>query len=139
MGLLDALAKEFLPKLAGGSGGGKSPLVDIVMGLLTNPKTGGLQGLVENFKGRGMENIINSWIGTGQNMPISPEQLLQALGKDRLQGIAAKTGLSQNEISGGLASLLPEIIDKLTPQGKLPDSGLLEQELQEMKKKIVGF
>jgi uncharacterized protein YidB (DUF937 family) len=113
--------------------------VDIVMSLLTNPKTGGLQGLVENSKGRGMENIINSWIGTGQNMPISPDQILQALGKDRLQGIAAKTGLSQNEISGGLASLLPEIIDKLTPQGKLPDSDLLERELEEMKKKIVGF
>ena len=139
MGLLDALAKEFLPKLAGGSGGGKNPLVDIVMSLLTNPKTGGLQGLVESFKGRGMENIINSWIGTGQNKPISPEQMLQALGKDRLQGISEKMGMSPDEISGGLASLLPEIIDKLTPQGKLPDSGLLEQELQEMKKKIAGF
>ena len=133
------LAKEFLPKLLGTSGSSPSPLVDIITSLLSNPQTGGLRGMAESFKGQGMEDIINSWIATGQNMPISPEQILQALGKNRLQGISDKAGISPDEISGGLASLLPEIIDKLTPQGKLPDSGLLEQELQEMKKKIVGF
>ena len=121
------------------SGGGKSPLVDIVLSLLTNPQSGGLRGMVDSFKGQGMEDIINSWIGTGKNQPISPSELLKALGNDRLRGFSEKAGLSQEEVSGGLASLLPEIIDKLTPQGRIPDNRLLEEELQEMKKKIVGF
>jgi uncharacterized protein YidB (DUF937 family) len=81
-----------------------------------------------------MEDIINSWIGTGKNMPISPEGILKALGNDRLRGFSEKAGLPQEEISGGLASILPEIIDKLTPQGRIPDSSLLEEELKEVKR-----
>lgn len=136
MGLLDALAREFLPKLFGG-GANSSPLANIITSLLTNPQTGGLGGLVESFKGQGMEDIINSWIGTGKNMPISPSEMMKALGSERLRGLSEKAGLGQEEISGGLASILPEIIDKLTPQGRIPDSSLLEEELMEMKKKIV--
>ncbi len=139
MGLLDALAREFLPKLFGGGGASASPLVNIVTSLLTNPQTGGLGGLVESFKGQGMEDIINSWIGTGKNMQISPSEIMKALGNDRLREFSEQAGLGQEEISGRLASILPEIIDKLTPQGKIPDSSLLEEELMEMKKKIVKF
>jgi uncharacterized protein YidB (DUF937 family) len=139
MGLLDALAKEFLPKVLGAGGRSPSPMVDIIIGLLTNPQTGGLKGMVESFKGQGMEDIINSWVGTGKNMPISPAEMLKALGSDRLQGFSEKAGISQEELSGSLASLLPEIIDKLTPQGRIPDRGLLEEELKEMKKKITEF
>jgi len=65
--------------------------------------------------------------------------MLKALGSDRLQGFSEKAGISQEELSGSLASLLPEIIDKLTPQGRIPDRGLLEEELKEMKKKITEF
>jgi uncharacterized protein YidB (DUF937 family) len=139
MGLFDALARELLPKLLAGSGRGQSPLVDIITSLLTNPQTGGLRGLAESFKNQGMEDIINSWIGTGKNMPISPDEILKALGNDRLRGYSEKTGIPQEEISGGLAGILPEIIDKLTPQGRIPDSSLLEEELKEMKKKIAEF
>ncbi len=139
MGLLDSLARELLPKLFGGGGTNPSPLASIITSLLTNPQTGGLGGLVESFKGQGMGDIINSWIGTGKNMPISPSEIMKALGNDRLRGLSEQAGLGQEEISGGLASILPEIIDKLTPQGKIPDSSLLEEELMEMKKKIVKF
>jgi uncharacterized protein YidB (DUF937 family) len=139
MGLFDALAREVLPKLLAGRGRGQSPLVDIITSLLTNPQTGGMQGLAEAFKNKGMEDIINSWISTGKNMPISPEEILKALGNDRLRGFSEKAGVPQEEISGGLASILPEIIDKLTPQGRIPDSSLLEEELKEMKKKIAEF
>jgi uncharacterized protein YidB (DUF937 family) len=105
MGLFDALAREVLPKLLAGRGRGQSPLVDIITSLLTNPQTGGMQGLAEAFKNKGMEDIINSWISTGKNMPISPEEILKALGNDRLRGFSEKAGLPQEEISGGLASL----------------------------------
>jgi uncharacterized protein YidB (DUF937 family) len=139
MGLIEALAREFLPKLLAGGGRGQSPLVDIITSLLTNPQTGGLRGLTGSFQKQGMEDIINSWIGTGKNMPISPDQILKALGNDRLRGYSDRAGIPQDEISGDLASLLPEIIDKLTPQGRIPDSSLLEEELKEMKKKISEF
>ena len=139
MGLLDALAREFLPKLPGGSGANASPLMEIVTSLLTNPQSGGLRGMVESFKGQGMEDIINSWIGTGKNMPISPAEIMKGLGSDRLRGFSEKAGLGQEEISGGLASILPEIIDKLTPQGRIPDNRIMEEELSAMKSKILKF
>ncbi len=125
MGLLDSIAKEVLSKFSGG--GGKNPLLDMALNLITSPKTGGLQGLVENFKSKGLGDIMSSWIGTGQNQPISKEQILNLLGKEKIQEMGEKAGISQEEASGGLASLLPEIIDKLTPDGKLPDSSLLDQ------------
>lgn len=132
MGLFDTITKEILGKLSGGDA--KNPLLDIALSLIANPKTGGLEGLVESFKNKGLGDIMSSWIGTGQNQPISKDQILNVLGKDQIQKMAEKIGISQEEASGGLASLLPEIIDKLTPNGKLPDSGLLD----EVKKVIRG-
>lgn len=139
MGLLDGLARELLPKLFGGGGTNPSPLMSIITSLLTNPQTGGLGGLVEAFKGQGMGDIINSWVGTGKNLPISPSEIMKALGEDRLRGFSEQAGLGREEISGGLASILPDIIDKLTPQGKIPDNRLLEEELMEIKEKITRF
>jgi uncharacterized protein YidB (DUF937 family) len=110
-------------------------LLDMALSIITNPKTGGLQGLVENFKNKGLEGVISSWIGTGQNQPISKDQILNVLGKDRIQNIAEKVGVSQEEATGGLANLLPEIIDKLTPNGKL-ESGLLDEALKMLKGKV---
>jgi uncharacterized protein YidB (DUF937 family) len=132
IGLFDTLAKDVLSQVAGG--GGQNPLLDAALSLITNPKTGGLQGLVENFKGKGLEDLISSWVGTGQNKPISGDQLSKALGDDRMKKIAEAAGISHGEASGGLAKLLPEIIDKLTPNGKLPESGLLD----EIKKMITS-
>ena len=136
MGFLDQVAKGLAGKFLGG--GQQSPLLDIVMGLVNNPQTGGLEGLVETFKNKGLGNIMASWISTGQNLPVSGEQIRQVLGSEQIQQFAQKTGASKEEISGGLASLLPEIIDKLTPNGKLPESGSLEQGLSMIKKMFSG-
>ena len=122
MGFFDGIAKGVLDKISGG--GAQNPLIETVMGLISNPETGGLQGMLETFKGKGLGEIISSWIGTGENQAISKDQILEALGKDQVQKMAEKVGISQEEASGGLASLLPEIIDKLTPNGKLPEGGL---------------
>ena len=132
MGLFDALAKEILSKVSGG--GGQNPLLDIALNLITSPNTGGLQGLIENFKSKGLEDIISSWVGTGQNQPISKEQIFNVLGKERIQNIAQKMGIPQEEATGGLANLLPEIIDKLTPNGKI-EGGLLDQAMKMIKTK----
>lgn len=131
MGFFDGIAKGVLDKISGG--GAQNPLIETVMGLISNPETGGLQGMLETFKSKGFGEIVSSWIGTGENQAISKDQILEALGKDQIQKMAEKVGISQEEASGGLASLLPEIIDKLTPNGKLPEGGLSDLVTKIMK------
>ncbi|MGC1404592.1 MAG: YidB family protein [Thermodesulfobacteriota bacterium] len=122
MGFIDGIAKGMLDKISGGVA--QNPLFETVLGLISNPEIGGLQGMLETFKSKGLGEIISSWIGTGENQAISKDQILEAIGKDQIQKMAEKVGISQEEASGGLASLLPEIIDKLTPNGELPEGGL---------------
>ena len=136
MGFLDQVVKGLVGKFLGG--GQQNPLLDIAMGLLTNPQTGGLEGLVQTFKNKGLGDLMGSWISTGQNLPVSGEQIQQVLGNEQLQKFAQKMGASREDVSGGLASLLPEIIDKLTPKGTLPESGSLEQGLSMVKKMLSG-
>src|SRR5262245_61245237 len=78
---------------------------------------GGVQGIVDQFEKQGFGETIKSWVGTGANQPISPDQLHQALGSSQLQALAAKTGLTVPELTQRLAQLLPQAIDKVTPDG----------------------
>jgi uncharacterized protein YidB (DUF937 family) len=95
------------------------------MGMLSNNgQTGGLSGLVERFQQAGLGDVIGSWVGTGRNLPISGEQIRQALGNDRLQQISEETGLPPEETAEHLSGVLPEAVDKLTPEGQVPSSGL---------------
>jgi uncharacterized protein YidB (DUF937 family) len=81
---------------------------------------GGLGGLVEKLQKGGLGNAINSWIGSGQNQPVSPGQLGSALGPDVIKTLAQRSGISEEEITKQLSQILPGIVDKLTPQGRLP-------------------
>ncbi|UCV28180.1 YidB family protein [Ferribacterium limneticum] len=131
MGLLDSVVGA----LAGGQSGGDNPLLNIVMQLINNPQTGGLGGLVQSFQQGGLGNIVNSWVSTGQNLPISAEQIQEILGGGQLQNIASQLGVSTEQASGSLADLLPQVVDKLTPNGQLPEGGdLLAQGLDMLKK-----
>ena len=132
MELLD-LVKGFAQRFLGGGKGTENPLLDIALNLLTNPQTGGLNGMVETFKNKGLGDIMSSWVSTGQNLPISPGQILQALGGDQVQQFAGQLGASKEDVSRNLASLLPGLIDKLTPNGKLPDQASLEQKLKTLR------
>jgi uncharacterized protein YidB (DUF937 family) len=108
-----------------------------VLGLVNNSETGGLAGLVETFKSKGLGDAISSWVGTGENQPVSGEALANALGSDKIREIADRLGVSSSEASNGLAGLLPQVIDKLTPDGKVPEAGLLEQGLNILKQKFL--
>ena len=131
MGLLDSVVGA----LAGGQSGGESPLLNVVMQLINNPQTGGLAGLVQSFQQGGLGSIVNSWVSSGQNLPISAEQIQAVLGGGQLQNIAAQLGMSTEQASGGLADLLPQLVDKLTPNGQVPEGGdLLAQGLDMLKK-----
>lgn len=109
-----------------GGGGGLSPdLLRAVLSMLGNDSAaGGLGGLVEKFNHAGLGNVIASWISSGQNAPISGDQLGHVLGGDLLGQIAGQLGVSHGDASGQLAQWLPQIVDQLTPQGQAPAGGL---------------
>ena len=82
---------------------------------------GGLGSLVERFQQNGHGDVINSWVGSGQNQPITPDQLHQALGPDAVNNLSRMTGVSPQDLVSELSRVLPGIVDKLTPQGRMPD------------------
>ena len=137
MGLLDEISGGLTKKLFGG--GDQNKLLESVVGMLNDPNTGGLSGLVQMFHDKGLGNVIGSWVGTGHNLPVTADQLKEALGSDQLQQIAAHAGISQEEASNGLAGLLPEIIDKLTPDGNVPESDMLAKGLNMLRGKLLGY
>jgi len=81
---------------------------------------GGLGGLVDKLQKGGLGNVVNSWIGHGQNQPVSPNQLGPALGRDIIKTLAQRSGLSEEELTKQLSQVLPGLVDKLTPNGRLP-------------------
>jgi uncharacterized protein YidB (DUF937 family) len=128
MGLLDSV----IGALGQGGGGAANPqaaLINAIVGMLAQGGGGGggagglgggLAGLVEQFSRSGLGHVANSWVGTGQNLPISPDQLGQVLGRDQLSGMASQLGMNQGDLLGQLAHMLPQVVDKLTPQGQIP-------------------
>jgi uncharacterized protein YidB (DUF937 family) len=88
---------------------------------------GGLGGLLDKLQKGGLGNATNSWIGSGQNQPVSPGQLGSALGPVVIKTLAQRSGLSEEEITKQLSQILPGVVDKLTPQGRLPNLAELSQ------------
>jgi uncharacterized protein YidB (DUF937 family) len=137
MGLFDEVAGGLLKQVFS-SQGAQTSLLEAITGLLKGSESGGLEGLAQTFNEKGLGDIISSWIGTGENLPISPEQIRQVLGSDQVQHIAEKLGVSSDEASSGLAEMLPQIVDKLTPNGSLGSSDLLNQGLSMITEKLFG-
>jgi uncharacterized protein YidB (DUF937 family) len=134
MGLFDAIVGQVSSTLVNtGTSGGQGGLMDIVSGLINNPQTGGIEGLVKSFQDKGLGDAMASWIGTGVNQAISGEQIRHVLGSEQVQALAQKFGLSSTDMTEGLSRLLPEVIDKLTPNGQVPEGGLLAQGLSMLK------
>ena len=108
-----------------GGGDKKDDLMSSVMGLLGDQ--GGLQNLISQFDAKGLGDIIGSWVGTGQNKSISADQIQNVIGSDALSGIASKLGINVSDLSGQLSNLLPGVVEKLTPNGKVPEGDILNQ------------
>jgi uncharacterized protein YidB (DUF937 family) len=125
-----------LGQAVGGMMGGQpaqNPLLQAVTSLLgQNSNVGGLAGIVQAFQKNGLGDIVNSWVGTGKNLPITPNQIKQGLGGDFLSQLASKAGISPDAASAQLSSLLPDMIDKATPNGKI-ESGGIDQRSEERR------
>ncbi|WP_292254924.1 YidB family protein, partial [Mesorhizobium sp.] len=83
---------------------------------------GGLGGLLDKLKDAGHGNVADSWVGTGQNQPINPGDLGSALGPAVIREIAQRTGMNEQELLQQLSTALPGIVDKLTPNGQIPQN-----------------
>jgi uncharacterized protein YidB (DUF937 family) len=105
MGLLDGLL--------GGAVGAE--MVTVVNGLIE--KHGGIQGIVAQLEQQGLGGTVRSWVGTGANQPITADQVHQAFGSDTVKELAAKVGMTPQDLASKLSQILPGAIDKLTPGG----------------------
>jgi uncharacterized protein YidB (DUF937 family) len=129
MGLLEELVGKATGTPSSGSAEQTSGLATGIMQMLSS-QPGGLPGLVQAFHEKGLGSIVNSWVGTGQNLPISAEQIQGVLGSEQVKQLAAKVGISPDVAGSKLAEILPVVVDKLTPDGKIPEGGgLFEQAL----------
>ena len=111
MGLLDGVI--------GGLVGGE--MATVVNGLIE--RHGGVSGIVAQLEKQGLGPAVKSWVGTGPNQPVTADQLHKALGAGTMQDLAAKFGLNPQDFAQKLAQVLPQVIDKLTPNGVVPKIG----------------
>jgi uncharacterized protein YidB (DUF937 family) len=98
--------------LLGGAGGAS----------LGSVLSNGLNDLLKQFQANGQGDKAQSWVGDGANKPVSPQELAQALGEDKIKWLTEQTGLSREKLLEGLSRELPGTVDKLTPQGRIPDA-----------------
>ena len=122
MGMLDGLIGSALGGMMGTSGSGQaqSPLLQIALQLLQ--QNGGVAGVLDKFRQGGYADQADSWQSAGQNMPLSGSALQEVLGSGAIGQIAGQLGMSHGDAAGGLAQMLPQLIDQFTPNGAVPDN-----------------
>jgi len=138
MGFLDSLTKS-VGELLGGPEEQKDKqkkLAEAATDIVADKESGGLEGLARLFKNKGLGDVISSWIGTGQNQPVTAEQVENVIGSERIRQYAEKLGFSNEDVSNGIAAVLPRIIDVLTPDGQVPDQPDLDQEVAGLKDRL---
>ena len=142
MGLLDQLLGGASGQLGDqfGNQGQQGSLMDMATGLISG-NSGGLSGLLDQFRSAGLGQQADSWVSTGQNMPVSGDQMSSALGQGQMQSMSQKLGLPPGAVAGALAMVLPMIIDKLTPKGRVEpqhQGGDLSTTLASLKSTFLG-
>jgi uncharacterized protein YidB (DUF937 family) len=114
MALLDSVLSKLTATLGGDQ---DKSLLNVVLA-----QTGGLQGLASRFNTSGMAEVFNSWVAVGENGGIKPEQIEAVLGNQAVQQIAQKLGIDTTKAAATLSQLLPQVVDKLTPNGNLEEA-----------------
>lgn len=139
MGMLDGILGNLLGGALGGGGQqAQSPLMQIALQMLQ--QNGGLEGLLGKFRQAGYGAEADSWVSTGQNLPVSGDVLQQVLGSGAFADVARQLGMSRGDAAGGLAQALPDVIDRMTPQGRVPDGSgdLVAQALEILTRTKTG-
>jgi uncharacterized protein YidB (DUF937 family) len=134
MGLLDEMEGKALSSMLGSS---SSPLATGLLQMINN-QPGGLSGLIQSFQEKGLGSLVQSWVGTGQNLPISADQISHVLGSDQVKQLAASAGISPDAAGSTLAKLLPMLIDHATPGGQVPQQSNLMDVGMSLLKSLQG-
>ncbi len=121
MGLFTTLA-EMVVTGFGNPDSTQAKLANAVVKKFQTNDGGGLTAILQQLESKGLGQAVQSWIGTGANQAVSPEQLEKALGSEQIQQLAAHVGISPEVLRSHLSEILPKIVDRLTPDGKLPVS-----------------
>jgi uncharacterized protein YidB (DUF937 family) len=112
--------------------------VCLVVERVVRASAGGLGSLLEQFQRAGFAEQANSWVGTGQNLPLPPGAIGQVFGSDTLAQIAQQVGVTEAEAAEGLSQLLPEVVDRFTPEGKAPDLDQLAASVTALTRQFGG-
>jgi len=123
MGLLDEV-------LAMAGGTQHASALNAILSLINSPQVGGLAGLQSMFQQGGLGQIMSSWIGNGPNLPVSANQLQNVLHGGALQQAAQQAGMDSSQFTNTMSTLLPHLVDKVSPNGQLPDASALQQMLK---------
>lgn len=107
-----------------GMGGLLAALAPVLGSLLSG---GGLQKVLSGFQQQGMGDKVDSWVSTGANEPVSGGEVEQALGRDQVAQIAQQLGIPEERAASVIANVLPNLVDRLSPEGELPEDDRLEQ------------
>jgi uncharacterized protein YidB (DUF937 family) len=127
MGIIDEVLA-----MAGSSGAQQAQhttALGAIMSYINSPQVGGIAGLQKMFQQGGLGNIVGSWIGSGPNLPVSASQLQNVLHGGALQQVAQQSGLDASQLTGMMATLLPHLVNHLTPNGQVPDASALQKML----------
>jgi uncharacterized protein YidB (DUF937 family) len=149
MAILGLLVSRAVKGLGGGQGAGGSSMAGgniggggiggllqaglgglLASGAAGGVLSGGLSDLVKQFQQGGLGSAVNSWVGHGPNQQISPNDLARALGSDQINTLMSQTGMSRDELLSGLSQQLPQAVDELTPDGRLPTEQEMTQRIR---------
>lgn len=136
------LAQQFLGGSLGGNGangqGSANVLIGLVMSLIQS-QPGGLMGLIQQFEGAGLTQQVQSWVSTGQNQPVNPAQVQQAINPAQMTQLAQQSGMAHGDIASVLSTLLPQVVDHLTPNGNVPHDTAVADSLAALKNMLSGL
>jgi uncharacterized protein YidB (DUF937 family) len=129
---LDKMLGDLLGKAGGGNEvvGALAPMVGTLLA------GGGLQKVLAGFQANGFGSQADSWVGTGANEPVSGQQVRNVVGEDEIAQIAQKLGVSPDRAADALADVLPQVVDRVTPEGKLPPQQELDSVLAQLQQVV---
>lgn len=111
-------------------------LLSALIGLISNPQTGGFTGFIDRFRTAGLGDKVSSWITSGENSEITNDEVESALGAETLDSVAENAGIDKATATSAMAYMMPQVVDKLTPDGEIPDESSL---LSKLSGYLTGF
>ncbi len=128
MGLMDLVGQVLSEQQTGATKPGSgfaNVLTELLSGQRQDQPGGGLMGLLDQFRQAGLGHVADSWVGTGQNHPVSPQQLRTVFGDDRVRSMSQDAGMNENDFLSQLSQHLPRAVDRATPEGEVPEESTI--------------